>query len=108
DYGEKHQVKGKIKVELLEEYVDSERIEELSKIVNPKYDLTRLIKLLKELNFAYYNEAYLTIPMLLRAIIDHVPPIFNKSNFADVCGSYGGRSFKDSMKHLDSSLRDRK
>lgn len=43
--------------------------------------------------------------MIVRAIIDHIPPVFGKSNFAEVCGGYGTKSFRDSMNNLDKSSR---
>jgi hypothetical protein len=39
---------------------------------------------------------------LVRSVIDHIPPLFGKTNFAEVCGSHGTRSFKDSMNKLES------
>lgn len=40
----------------------------------------------------------------MRAIIDHVPPIFGSPNFAHVASS-GSRSFNESMTHLQTSMR---
>lgn len=88
-----------------ENYVNEKRIKELSKIKSEKFDFTRLIALLKELNIAHKNNLKFSIPPLIRIIIDHVPPVFGKSNFAEVCGGYGTRSFKDSMSILDKSSR---
>lgn len=87
------------------DYVDNERIVELSSLPSSKFDLTKLIQFCLELNNAYNKKSYLTIPLLVRAIIDHIPPIFEKENFAAVCGGYGTKSFKDSMHHLNGSLR---
>ena len=86
-------------------YVDPKRLKELSKIESKEFDLTKLIVLLNELNIAYKNNLVFAIPPLIRIIIDHVPPIFEKSNFAEVCGGYGTRSFKESMTILDKSSR---
>lgn len=86
------------------EFVNSDRILELQN-VKSNYDLTKLIQFCKELNNAYRKKSYLSIPLLIRAIIDHIPPIFGKLNFSDVCGSHGTKSFKDSMNNLDNSLR---
>lgn len=45
--------------------------------------------------------------MLVRAITDHVPPVFGMSSFAQVAANYGGsQSFKKSMQHLQGSLRN--
>lgn len=86
-------------------FVDINRIQEIESINNKNLDFTKLVAFLKELNIVYVNELYLTVPLLVRAIIDHIPPIFNKPNFSDVCGSCGSKSFKESMAHLDKSSR---
>ena len=43
--------------------------------------------------------------MLVRGVIDHVPPVFGKPNFEQVASSHGGQSFKGSMQHLEKSMR---
>lgn len=43
--------------------------------------------------------------MLIRAIIDHVPPIFGATNFQNVYSQNGTKSFKQHMEHLDKSSR---
>ena len=87
------------------EYVNSERIKELEKLSISGFDLTKLIGLCYELNAANANGMYLTIPMLIRAMIDHIPPLFGKSTFLDLAGSYGGRSFQELMTKLEKSSR---
>ncbi|WP_144885108.1 hypothetical protein [Lacibacter cauensis] len=86
-------------------FVEPSRIEELANIKNQLTDFTKLCEFCRELNIAYSNEMYLAIPMIVRAIIDHIPPVFGKSNFAEVCGGYGTKSFRDSMNNLDKSSR---
>jgi hypothetical protein len=95
-----------IKIKEKDDYVDKTRIEELRKIVNQKFDFTRLIKLCEEINIAHQNNSFMSIAMVMRAIIDHIPPIFGVSSFGDVANNYSGsKSFKDSMKLLQRSLR---
>ena len=86
-------------------YVDLKRIKEFEKLNSNNFDFTRLIAVLKEINIAYKNQMKFAIPPLIRSVIDQVPPIFSKVNFGDVCGSYGSKSFKDSMNILDKSSR---
>lgn len=88
-----------------EDYINTKRIKELEKINNVNYDLNRLIAILKEINICHINKLKFAIPPLVRSIIDQVPPIFNKTNFSEVCGSYGSKSFKDSMTILDKNSR---
>ena len=86
-------------------YVDPGRMDEVEKLASGQFDFAKLAQLLKEMNVAHVHESLLSIPMLVRAVIDHVPPIFGRSSFAEVCGAYGSRSFKDSMNNLDKSSR---
>lgn len=87
-------------------YVDISRIEELDNIKNKSFDLSKLIQFCKELNSCFKNCNYLATAMIIRAIIDHVPPIFGCKNFSEICNNYKGtRSFKDSMLNLDRSSR---
>jgi hypothetical protein len=61
--------------------------------------------LCEEINSAYQNANFLSVAMLLRAIADHAPPIFNAPNFAQYAASCAGRSHQGSMRHLEGSLR---
>ena len=91
---------------LTSQFVDPTRIDELRALKNTAYDLRRLIALCEELNVCSANNCVLAVAMLTRAIIDHVPPIFNAKTFAEVASSYpGAKSFKDSMQHLSLSAR---
>lgn len=87
-------------------YIDETRINELQNISNKKFDLSKLIQILKELNVCYKEKCYFSVMTLTRALIDHVPPIFNYKTFSEVANNYlGSKSFKGSMKHLESSSR---
>jgi len=89
-------------------FVHPTRICELKNIKNKEFDLIRLIRLCEELNSASLNNNYITSPVLVRAIIDHIPRIFRLNNFSEVANNYSGgtKSFKKSMKNLDTSLRN--
>ena len=87
-------------------YVSKSRIKELEDI-DSQYDLSRLTKLCKELNLAFSFEMYHATGMLVRSIIDHIPPIFNCKKFNEVANNYKGtKSFKKSMKYLNNSSRN--
>jgi len=103
-YRDLKQIKLKLKNQNFS-YVNKTRLEELVSIRNNgKFDLTKLIKYCEELNLAYDNESYLSTAMLVRSIIDHVPPIFNCSNFAQVTAN-SVRSLKESLMNLENSSR---
>ena len=89
---------------VLDGYIDIERLKELKNISAEHFDLTRLIRYCEELNIvASYECNYSTI-MVLRAMLDHVPPIFNKKSFIEVANSHP-KSIKDSLLNLENSSR---
>lgn len=90
---------------VLKPFVDLTRIEELRNTKNDKFDLTRLIKFCEELNDNYSNDNYLSVAMLGRSIINHVPPIFGFTTFNEVANNYGGASFKKITNHLNITMR---
>lgn len=86
-------------------YVNPDRIADLKLLKNKSFDTTKLIRFCEELNTSFHHELYLSVAMLVRAIIDHIPPIFAKKTFTEVANNSGSRSFKDSMKNLENSSR---
>ena len=88
-------------------YVDPGRVVELEDLSPKGFDLTKLVQLLRELDSSFREGNTFATGMLVRAILDHVPPIFGKKSFAEVANSYaGGKSFGESMKKLDQSSRN--
>lgn len=86
--------------------IDSRRISELRAIPPGRFDLTRLIGLCEELNLTHSSEAWMAVAALTRAVMDHVPPIFECRTFAEVANNYAGtKSFRESMRHLENSAR---
>ena len=86
-------------------YLDKKRIRDLKVIKSSLFDFSRLIKLCGELNIAFSNKSYLSVIMLTRAILDHVPPVFGFRDFEQVANNYGSKSFKDSMLNLNNSSK---
>jgi hypothetical protein len=87
-------------------FVDPSRMSELKGLKSTKYDLSKLIRYCEELDNNFRAECFLSVPMLGRAILDHVPPIFGCKSFSEVANNYAGtKSFKQSMEHLENSLR---
>jgi len=87
--------------------VSEKRLEELRSLKSPDFDFRKLIRMLEELNSAYQDEHYYSAAMLIRAILDHVPPVFGYKTFVEVANNYagGGRSFKETIQHLDNASR---
>lgn len=88
-------------------FVDPSRIEELKQLRSDKFDFSKVIRLCEELNASFATESYFAVAMLGRALVDHVPPIFDQHTFTEVANNYAGtKSFKASMQTLDRSLRN--
>jgi hypothetical protein len=88
-------------------YVDETRIADLKRLESPDFDLRKLVVLCEELNQCYRAQCYHAVGALNRAVLDHIPPILGKRSFGEIANNYGGggRSFRDSMKHLEESAR---
>lgn len=86
-------------------FVNNDRINELGQIKNDNFDLLKVIQYCKELNLAFSNEMYLSTGMIVRSLMDHIPPIFKKNTFKELASNYGTKSFQDSMKNLENSSR---
>lgn len=91
-------------------YVDYGRIVDLATSSNPDWDFKRLAELCRELNVAAAHSCHMSTAMLLRSILDHIPPVLGFDTFAQVASNYGGprsnKSFKGSMQRLQQSLRN--
>lgn len=91
-------------------YVDPGRILALQRISNSAWDFARLVELCREINIAAANRCHMTTAMVLRTVLNHVPPVLGFSTFAEVTNNYGApkslKSFKASMQRLEGSLRN--
>lgn len=87
-------------------YVDPSRLAAIRAASSPKWDFARLAQLCGELNVAHEHDCFMAVAMLVRAIADHVPPVFGCASFLEVGNNYAGAaSFKKSMQNLNWSLR---
>ena len=91
-------------------FVSLQRIKQLKTFKSSDYDLKKLIRLCEELNYCFNGKCYFAVAILVRAIQDHVPPIFGDyKTFKEVANSYGGptveRSLKNVFQKLDESAR---
>lgn len=86
-------------------YVSKSRISELGELKG-RYDFSKLISLLNELNKAYEQEMYYSVGCIVRAVIDHIPPVFGCRSFNEISNNYSGtKSFKEAMKGLNEQMR---
>jgi hypothetical protein len=96
-------IKPKIKSE--RNFINVSRIEEVKNLEVENFDFKKLVRMLEEINDNYSFENYLSVSMLGRSIIDHIPPLFNLKTFNEVANNYGNASFKKNMGHLNVSMR---
>ncbi len=66
--------------------------------------VTRLVRMLEELNDAYELGNFQTCPMLVRMIKDHVPLIFGEPNFSALFNNVS-KSLKRNLEGLENSLK---
>lgn len=86
-------------------YVDPARIVALYQLKGKTFDYSRLAQMCGELNMASESGAHLSVAMLVRAITDHIPPIFGQANFASVVANFPGKSNKQIVQTLENNLR---
>jgi len=89
--------------------VDPTRIIALQALAGGPWDFARLVELCREINVAAANRCHLSTAMLLRTILNHVPPVLGMATFAEVATNYGGpksKSFRATMQRLEGSLRN--
>lgn len=88
-------------------FVNGARLAELDSLPKTPFDTVKLLQMVIELNRCYKDHSYLSCIYLVRAILDHVPPIFGLGSFVEVTNNYagGGRSFRDAMQHLQNTSR---
>jgi hypothetical protein len=74
---------------------------------SPDFDFRKLVRLCEETNSAYGLQCYYATAMLIRGLLDHVPPVFGFRTFSEVANNYagGGRSFRETMHHLENASR---
>lgn len=92
----------------MQPYVNPMRIAAIEALKSSRWDFSKLAQLCKELNAVHTSECHYATAMLIRAIADHVAPVFGLKSFSQVASNYsgGGSSFKKSMEHLNNSLRN--
>ncbi|NQY74352.1 MAG: hypothetical protein HRT90_06270 [Candidatus Margulisbacteria bacterium] len=79
-------------------------IKDLKKVTSRDYDTKKLVLFCEELNDSFFRENYLSCILLIRAVINHVPPIFGHKTFAQVIAN-SNRSVKAVLSYLEDQAR---
>lgn len=77
-------------------FISETHIEELESLNGKcRYNLSKMIALCKEINHNFLCHNYYSVAMLLRALLNHVPPAFNgKESFDQVLADWNGPRHK--------------
>jgi hypothetical protein len=85
-------------------FLDQGVISQLKSANSSAFDLAKLIRFCEELNDSYRRGNYLACTLLMRAIMNHIPPIFGAQTFGQVI-SGSGRSVKAVLSRLEDEAR---
>lgn len=89
-------------VKMSDEFVSSVRIEELRALPSTKWDVRRLVRLCEEINIAFAHGSLFSLAMLVRAVQDHVPPLFDGEPDFDGVVARAKRPYQKAVKALQA------
>jgi hypothetical protein len=79
-------------------------VDELGKVKNASFDVTKLMGYCKEINSSFAHGNVVACLLLMRTVLNHVPPVFGHRNFSEVTAN-AGKSLKENLEHLEGGLR---
>lgn len=85
-------------------FVDPHIIEQLRLVEDFQFDLSKIIRFCEELNSSFNASNYLATALLIRALINHIPPIFGHNTFDQVI-SQVTKSRRELFKPLNEVAR---
>lgn len=85
-------------------FVEDEIVAQLRVARNVNFDLRKLIRLVEELNDAYRSGNYISSILILRAVMNHIPPIFGQTTFSQIVAQ-SNRSTKAILSKLEDDAR---
>lgn len=85
-------------------FLNADLLLALKALPAPKFDVSKLVKMCEELNDSYARGNYISAALLIRAVMNHTPPIFGANSFREVV-SQSGRSVKAILARLEDEAR---
>ena len=85
-------------------FIAPEVLASLRAATSAQFDFTKLIGFCEEIDDAYRRGKYLSAILLIRAVMNHVPPVFGQVTFAAVVAN-AGRSVKPMLERLEHEAR---
>lgn len=80
------------------------QIERMAKLRSKSLDSAFLVKLCEEINSSYAHGNVLAAILLMRTVLNHVPPVFGYETFEQVVAN-ASKSMKENFEHLQEGLR---
>lgn len=84
--------------------VDPSLIGRLEESKSSNYDVASIVRMCREINSSFAHGNVLAVALLMRTVLNHVPPVFGHNTFEQVVASMG-KSLKESFEHLEKGLR---
>ena len=84
--------------------VEPEMIARLSGMQTTRLDVSSLVQMCREINSSHTHGNVLATVLLMRTVINHVPPAFGYDTFGQVVANVG-KTLKESFDHLENGLR---
>jgi hypothetical protein len=79
-------------------------IERLASTQSAELDVRFLVGMCREINSCFAHGNIVATVLLMRAVLNYVPPLFGQKTFPQVVANIG-RSLKDNFDHLENGLR---
>ena len=79
-------------------------IDALAGVESSAFDTTKLIGYCMEINSSFYHGNVIATLLLMRTVLNHVPPIFGHSTFDQVAAN-ASKSLRDNFSNLQNGLR---
>jgi len=83
-------------------FIDEEVVAKLKSTASATFDLTKLARFCEEINDSYRRGNYLACALLIRAVMNHVPPICGAESFSQVVAQ-SGKSIKAMLTRLEEA-----
>jgi hypothetical protein len=79
-------------------------IADLNKTKSSQFDSTKLTGYCKEINSSFYHGNVVACLLLMRTVLNHVPPIFGYKSFAEATAN-SGKSLRENLEFLENGVR---
>jgi hypothetical protein len=84
--------------------IDIDLIDRLARTELSSFDFKFLVQMCREINSCFAHGNIVATTLLMRAVLNYVPPLFGHETFPQVVAN-AGRSLKDNFAHLENGLR---